>query len=202
MPCYLLTGNHDDRGQIRRSFPHHAYLPTQGEFLHYTFDEGPLRFIALDTLIPGEGGGRMCGERLDWLAARLGEAPQRPTVILMHHPPFRTGIAFMDRIGLEGAGEMARIVERHGNIQRILCGHIHRPIQAFWAGTAVQVSPSPAHQVMLDLRGGPGDGSFIMEPPACMLHLWDSSAGLVSHVSYVGKFEGPRSFRKAGAAPK
>ena len=95
---------------------------------------------------------------------------------------------------------MAEIVKQHGNIQRILCGHIHRPIQAMWAGTAVQVSPSPAHQVMLDLGGDPANGSLIMEPPACMLHLWIPAAGLVSHVSYVGEFEGPHSFRKSREA--
>lgn len=196
MPCYLMTGNHDDRAEMRRAFPGHAYLPEDGEFLHYILDEGPLRFIALDTLIPGEGGGRMCAERLDWLAGRLAEAPDRPTVILMHHPPFDTGIAFMDRKPLGGAKEMARIVEKHSSIQSVLCGHIHRPIQAMWAGTPVRVSPAPAHQVMLDLGGDPSDGYLIMEPPACMLHLWHGSAGLVSHVSYVGEFGAPRSFRK------
>ncbi len=202
MPCYLLAGNHDDRAEMRRAFADHAYLPREGEFLHYMLDRGPLRLIALDTLIPGEGGGRMCPARLEWLAERLREAPGRPTVILMHHPPIETGIAFMDRIGLEGEPEMARIVAEHGQVQRVLCGHIHRSIQALWAGTAVQVSPAPAHQVALDLGGDPSRGYFIMEPPACMLHLWRPPTGLLSHVSYVGEFDGPHPFRKKVDAAK
>jgi 3',5'-cyclic AMP phosphodiesterase CpdA len=203
MPCYLLTGNHDDRSEMRRTFPEHSYLPADGEFLHYTVDyameDGPLRFIALDTLIPGKGGGRMCDERLGWLSGQLADAPDRPTVILMHHPPIQTGIAYMDRFGLEGVDDLAGIVARHKNILRILCGHIHRPIQAMWAGTGVQISPSPAHQIMLDLGGDTSNGYLILEPPAYMLHLWHPITGLVSHVSFVGEFEGPRPFRKSMA---
>ncbi len=30
-------------------------------------------------------------ERLAWLDAKLALAPDRPTLIFMHHPPFRTG---------------------------------------------------------------------------------------------------------------
>ena len=33
----------------------------------------------------------------------------RPTIIAMHHPPFATGIAHMDAVGLEGA-ELERLV--------------------------------------------------------------------------------------------
>ncbi len=98
MPVYLIPGNHDDRDALRAAFKEDGYFPADG-FLHYAVDVGPLRLVALDTLVPGEGGGNLCEARLEWLAATLAEAPARPTVILMHHPPFETGIAHMDRLG-------------------------------------------------------------------------------------------------------
>src|SRR2546428_651295 len=149
--------------------------------------------VALDTLVPGQVGGLLCEERLGWLAARLAEAPDRPTVIFMHHPPFVTGIAYMDGHGLANAREFAEVVRRHPQLERVVCGHLHRPIQARVGGTLASTAPSTAHQVALDL----GDGNplmFTMEPPACLLHVWRPDTGLVSHTSYIGDFDGPYLF--------
>ena len=82
----------------------------------------------------------MCAQRLAWLEQVLDERGQAPSVIFMHHPPFTTGIEAMDRIGLDGAQEMAAIVARHSQIERVLCGHLHRPIQVRWAGTIAQTA--------------------------------------------------------------
>jgi Icc protein len=70
--------------------------------LQYAVDLGPVRLVVLDTVVPQEGRGRLCKHRLRWLDERLAENPQ-PTLIAMHHPPFATGIAHMDALGLEGA---------------------------------------------------------------------------------------------------
>ena len=186
MPVYLIPGNHDDREAMRRVFADHSYLPREG-FMHYVIDGGPVRLIALDTLLPGSGGGVMDGERLAWLDARLGEAPTRPTLIFMHHPPFKTGIAYMDTIGLEGADALAGVVRRHPQVERVVCGHLHRSIQARWAGTVATTAPSTAHQVALDVRED-ADLGFTLEPPGYALHLWRDGLGLVSHVVTVGDY--------------
>lgn len=201
MPVYLVPGNHDDREALVAAFPDHAYLPRQG-FLQYAVEGLPVRLLVLDTLIPGEPGGRICDERRAWLAARLAEAPDRPTALVMHHPPFATGLAYMDEMGLDGADALAEVVRRHPQVERVLCGHLHRPIQTRWAGTVASTAPSTAHQVTLDLRED-GPLAFSMEPPACQLHLWRAGAGLVSHLSYIGAYDGPLVVRtrpaRAGA---
>ncbi len=186
MPWYVVPGNHDDREHLRATFAGRGYFPARG-FLHYVVDTGPLRLIALDTLVPGAPGGRLCAERLDWLDARLSEAPAKPTVLLMHHPPFRTGIGIMDPWGLEGAGGLEAVVPRHPQVERILCGHLHRPIVKRFAGTVASICPATALQVMLDLRQ-PGELNMVDEPSACQLHQWSEGTGLVSHTSYVGEY--------------
>ncbi|MFP2931886.1 phosphodiesterase [Pyxidicoccus sp. 3LG] len=183
MPWFVIPGNHDDREHLRAAFAHRGYLPRQG-FLCYAVDVGPLRLIGLDTHVPGAPGGRLCGERLAWLEARLAEAPERPTLVCMHHPPFRTGIHAADAMGLEGADALAEVIGRHPQVERVLCGHLHRPIVKRFAGTVASTCPSTMHQVGLDL-GLPGRLTLVPEPAACELHLWSEASGLVSHLSYI-----------------
>jgi Icc protein len=193
MPVYLIPGNHDNRDSLTAVFEDHPYLPRGGAFVQYVVDDYPVRLVALDTLVPGQVGGLLCGERLGWLAARLGEARDRPTVIFMHHPPFVTGIGPMDRHGLANAGEFAAVIGRHPQVERVVCGHLHRPIQARVGGTLASTAPSTAHQVALDLADV-HPLAFVMEPPACQLHVWRADTGLVTHTSYIGDFEGPYRF--------
>src|SRR6201989_920397 len=56
MPIFAIPGNHDAREPIRQTFIRDGYLPRQGS-LDYAIEDYPLRIIALDTLVPGEGGG-------------------------------------------------------------------------------------------------------------------------------------------------
>ena len=197
MPVYLVPGNHDDRGNLRKVFADSEYLPDTGEYLQYSVEDHPVRLIGLDTVIPGKAGGELCLHRRAWLEETLAAAPERPTVVFMHHPPFRTNIDHMDVIGLEGAEAMGRLVERHPQIERILCGHLHRPIQVRWRGTLASTAPSTAHQVVLDLRRGT-EGAFALEPPGYQIHVWSRDTGLVSHTAIIGRFDGPHPFADDG----
>lgn len=192
MPVYVIPGNHDAREALRDGFADHRYLPRDG-FLQYVVEKGPLRLVALDTLTPGVPHGELCGRRLDWLEARLAES-DRPTILFMHHPPFECGIMAFDQTRLNlGAERLAAIVQRHPNVERILCGHVHRPIQVRWAGTIAAVAPSTAHQATLDLSPD-APLMYSMEPPAVALHQWRPGTGLVTHLSYVGDYAGPYPF--------
>ncbi len=193
MPLYLIPGNHDDRAGLATAFPEHRYLASDGGFLNYVVDDYPLRLVALDTLLPGEIGGVFCEKRRDWLAARLAEAPTRPTVIAMHHPPFRTGIPKMDRLGLDGARRFVETIRDHDNIERVLCGHLHRPIFRRLANTIVSTAPATAHQIAFEFETE-GRPTMTAEPPACHLHLWlGPEDGLVTHTIYLEEARYPRA---------
>jgi Icc protein len=193
MPVYLIPGNHDEREALRAAFPDHAYLNQFPPFIQYAIEEHELRIVAIDTVVPRQDGGELCAQRLEWLALTLATAPQRPTLLVMHHPPFATHIDFMDDIGLAASDPLAQIVARHPQIERVLCGHLHRPIQARFAGTLACTAPSTAHQITLDLAPD-APGTFTLEPPAYYLHAWQAGAPLVTHTVYVGDFAGPYSF--------
>jgi 3',5'-cyclic AMP phosphodiesterase CpdA len=187
IPWAVLPGNHDDRANLRSAFDREVHPSQNGEFLQYVIEDYPLRLIALDTLIPGESGGRLCPARLQWLGDRLEERPDRPTVVAMHHPPFLTGLAEMDTINCDNSAALGAIVAEQPQIERIICGHVHRPMVIRWNGTVVTTAPATAHQVALNLLDGTPT-AWIMEPPACHLHYWREDSGLVTHQSYIGDY--------------
>lgn len=197
LPIYLLPGNHDERQQLRASFPDHSYLGTDG-FVQYSVPVGDLTVIALDTVVPGASEGSLCAQRLDWLARELETHRARPVVIAMHHPPFRTLIGHMDDIGLlDGAPELEALVQRYPNVQRIVCGHLHRSIQVGFGGTVAMTAPSPAHQVCLDLAPDAAS-AWTLEPPGFALHALPVGGRLVSHLVASGRYEGPYPFHDDG----
>lgn len=198
MPVYLLPGNHDDRDQMRRSFPDHDWLGQEGEFIQYSVRVGKLRLIALDTSEPGKSHGTLDRQRLDWLEQELQARKDEAVVIAMHHPPFRTLIGHMDDIGLvQGAAELEAIVARHPNVERVICGHLHRAIDVRFGGTIACTTPAPAHQVALDLDPR-AQSRWILEPPGFRVLAHDGCGGVVSHVAACGEFEGPHPFHEGG----
>ena len=118
MPVFVIPGNHDRRGNLAAVLrPRHPYLPASG-FQHYVIEDFPVRLIALDTVVPGQGGGAMCGEREAWLADRLNEGGGRASVLLMHHPPFLTGISGMDELICRTTTAFAPLVRSHPEIEQ------------------------------------------------------------------------------------
>jgi 3',5'-cyclic-AMP phosphodiesterase len=197
MPIYLMPGNHDDRGQMRLSFPGHAHWSPDG-FMQYSAAVGDLQLIVLDTVVPGSSSGSLCAQRLQWLATELHTCQNRPVVIAMHHPPFQTLIGHMDAIGLlQGAKELEALIARYPNVERVICGHLHRSIQVRFGGSIASTAPSPAHQVCLDLSPS-APSSWMLEPPGYALHALPAGGRLITHTVASGQYDGPYPFYEAG----
>lgn len=174
-----VPGNHDDRTGMRRVFP---WLPPGGpdDPIRQVVDLDQLRIVTLDTTVPGEHGGRLGEDQLDWLDRVLQESAGRPTLIAQHHPPFETGIAWMDEVGLDDAASQEEVVRRHDHVVGVVCGHVHRPVTTAFAGTVASCWPSTGAQVALRLDGE--RYRYSNESPALVLHRLDDRGRLTSHL--------------------
>ncbi len=186
-PIWPIPGNHDDRMTLAAAF---SQVPQDG-FCHYAIDLNGLRILMLDTLEPGRHGGAFCETRAAWLAEQLATNPNVPTLIAMHHPPFTSGIAWMDTDPAEPwVARFAAAIAGHEQIVAVICGHLHRTIVTRWLGATMIVSPSIAPAVALDLTeidpGHPDQRALITaEPAGYALHRWDGR-NLVSHFESLG----------------
>jgi 3',5'-cyclic AMP phosphodiesterase CpdA len=192
LPFLIVAGNHDDRAGLRQAFPEHTYLPASGA-LNYCIDAHPVRILVLDTCRPGVHHGEVDAPSLAWLERTLRSDPVKPTLVVMHHPPFVSGIPYLDQYRFTDPGPTAEILRGFGNIEAVLCGHVHRTMVKRWAGTVVISCPSTTTEIALQWRSDASPQSYL-GPPACMLHAWDPVEGLVSHVSHIEKGAGPFPF--------
>ena len=176
IPSFPLMGNHDSRGPFLELFPE---TESENGFIQYAIEDWPLRILVLDTLEVGRHGGGFCETRAAWLRQRLDEAPERPTLIALHHPPIATGIDWLtEDPDAEWVARLHRTVNGRSNIVAMISGHVHRPIVTGWGGTTLIVCSSTAPQLALDLSPidaeVPDDRAMIVaEPPGYALHLWD-----------------------------
>ena len=176
-------GNHDRRDNFRAALPQPDGLPG---YIQYGVDAGELRVLVLDTLEEGRHGGGFCETRADWLKAKLAHHSDRPTLIALHHPPIATGIAWMDPApGAVWIERLAQTIRGHGQIVKIVSGHIHRPIAAQWRGHGIAVCAATAAQLSLDFTpidpDSPDERIMVTDaPPAFALHYWNGRE-LVTH---------------------
>ena len=195
LPTVGIPGNHDSRELMRAAFPKAAYAHPTGP-LNQRVETGGLDLVLLDSSVPGKPHGELDPSTLQWLEATLASSPDRPALLFLHHPPFKTGIGHMDRQYLLNAGELAAVVKRHPRTQLIAAGHVHRAILTMFAGIPSTICPAPNHAVDLDLAEL-REPSFKVEPPAFHLHAWFPGEGfgsVVTHQVPIGNFDGPHPF--------
>lgn len=192
LPLLVCPGNHDDRANLRAAFPDQSFGTAKA--CNTRHDLGHLTLLIADSSTPGQPHGSLDEETTRWLSRELASAAARPVAIFLHHPPFQTGIWHMDHQNLHNHGDLEALVRRHGDVRLIAAGHVHRATVTQFAGAMATISPAPSHAVALDLdRSLPP--SFQLEPPGFHLHAWwPEAAAFVTHIIYVGAFDGPHPF--------
>lgn len=169
-PIHVLPGNHDDRARLRVAFG----LPGTGdEPVNYCVEVGPLRLVLLDSNVPGQDPGRFGPRDLAWLDATLGEEPERPTLLALHHTPLSTGLPGWDAINLDPAEieALGEVVARHPQLRAIVGGHLHRVAAATLAGRPVLSAPSTYLQAQPDFDFDDEDVEMV-GPPGFALHVF------------------------------
>jgi 3',5'-cyclic AMP phosphodiesterase CpdA len=152
-PTILLMGNHDRRDAFGRYFPgvsrdEHGFVQTM-----QVFDAATI--VTLDTLNEAAPNheGLLCEQRLAFLEHALTSAPgDRPLLLFQHHPPFDTGLRYMDTIRLANPEAEWDVIARTRRPDYLFMGHLHRPIAGAWRGIPFHIQRALAHQVAFDLE--------------------------------------------------
>lgn len=168
LSTYVITGNHDARAPMRAAFA--SSLPAEGP-LNWVHRISEVHLIGLDTLIEGQGAGALSSESLLFLQNALTQAGGAPVLLALHHPPFASGIRFMDDIGLTNHDAFRDIIADYKGRLRMVCGHIHSMMAADVAGHVALSAPSPCSTFAYDRRHDAPVGYHTVED-GCLLHRW------------------------------
>jgi 3',5'-cyclic AMP phosphodiesterase CpdA len=177
MPVHLTLGNHDDRAAFLSVFGAERDDP-MGR-VSVALDAGGHRIILLDTTEAGLIGGRLCQGRLDWLAARLDEARDRPAIVVQHHhanPLFLP----VDEIILDNAADYVAVLHRHPEVRQVIAGHVHLPTAAVWKGVPMTTLAGSHYSVSPHVPGVPGRQRQL-EGPAQMAVVLAHPEGVTVH---------------------
>ncbi len=181
MPVHPLMGNHDERDAFRAAFADHPGVAGKTEFVQYTANCGPVTVVVCDTTDPGELGGQLGPDRLEWLDTQLAAAAGSPTIVAMHHPPLLTGIHEFDTEIPLAPPDRAAVAALPDPPELIVSGHIHLAIRGVSGPTPVFVCPSVHLQAEFDLTPE-ASVRLVPDPPGYAVHLHGAGEGLVSHV--------------------
>ncbi|MFE4613964.1 phosphodiesterase [Streptomyces niveus] len=185
LPLFLVAGNHDEPGALVDAFGGTGLMGGAHQ-AYYVAELPGLTLVALDSSVPGEGGGRLGPAQLDWLDTVLARRPDIPAFVCLHHPPLPVGIPFLDGMRLADGDALAQVLLRHTNVARVLAGHVHRPVTAAYAHSTLAIAPSTHLQSGLALREGVPN--YLPEPTSFLLHLlagasWITHTVPVSHAA-------------------
>ena len=111
--------------------------------------------VTLDTLNEDtpDHAGILCEARLGFLAEALASAPtDRPLLLFQHHPPFDSGLRYMDTIKLANGEAEWDVIARTRKPDYMFMGHLHRPIAGSWRGIPFHIQRALTHQVAFDFE--------------------------------------------------
>ncbi|WP_428925330.1 metallophosphoesterase [Marinibacterium sp. SX1] len=144
-PLRLLPGNHDGRAAMRAAFPEQEW---QGApYLNFSADLDGLHLVGLDSVVERQTEGDFPPAQAAWLGGALDD---RPTLIVLHHPPCPMGLPFMDGFRFDNGPALACTIAGH-NVLRLACGHVHADVAVHWAGTVVAAADAGSVHIPPDM---------------------------------------------------
>ena len=161
---WLLPGNHDDRAVMRAAFGDR--IPADGAArVTFSFRARDWLCLGLDTHVPGEVGGRIGADQVEWIEQQLARESPRAAALFMHHPPVELGRAWLDRIGVEDGHLLRELLAREPRIRLVCCGHVHHESSHRLGQAEVVTVPSTGLQFSTE-----GDvAEFVAAPPGYRL---------------------------------
>lgn len=124
-PVLAVPGNHDDPAVVGAAFG-----PSVREV-------GAWRVLGVDTSRPRQVHGTV---DVDDVRDRLDALDDRPTLLVLHHPPVSPSTHEWFR--LDGAPELAGLLAGRPHVAAVLSGHLHQPFEDEVGGVPVLGCPS------------------------------------------------------------
>jgi Icc protein len=145
LPTYMVLGNHDNRAAFHRVM---NTQPSTPEAPHYfSFDYQGYHFIGLDSHEPGQHGGFLDPVQLAWLRDDLDQHREQPTLVFVHHHPWEIALRWLDVQRLRNGEALVHLLQQHGNVRWIICGHVHLDHQIQRDGLTQLTTPSTCFQI-------------------------------------------------------
>lgn len=177
-PILMVPGNKDDRQAMRTAFDGAGWTE---DHLSVAQTIKGVRIVGLDVMVPGEKHGD-AGPAIEWLRQQLvvGE----PVLLFMHHHPFNTGFARVDKAMCRSVEPLAdAIVTADARVMLLTCGHGHRTVFSMFAGAPAMMCPSLAQPNPLEF--GEYAPPPTADPPAFALHNVENGR-VASHIVALG----------------
>jgi len=174
LAVHVVPGNHDDRRNLAGVLDHFA-----GDHDELADGRRPARsdlgdfvLLLLDSLVPGASHGELGEAQLEWLEHQVEAAAGRPHVVALHHPPFPIGVDGIDTVRLRDADALELLLRRHDDVERLLCGHVHRVVARTFGGVLATTCGSTWRSLALDrVPGAPLRSAAPQE--LALLHVYD-----------------------------
>ncbi|SEC08416.1 3',5'-cyclic AMP phosphodiesterase CpdA [Paramicrobacterium humi] len=142
-----LMGNHDERPAMRSVMLDEV---ASEEPVDRVWDFDGLRFIGLDTSVPGYHHGELTTAQLRWLDSELSKPAPHGTIIGLHHPPIPAPQPIFDILELREQSRFADVV-RGRDVRAILGGHLHYSSHGTFAGIPVSVAAATCYTMNLSM---------------------------------------------------
>ncbi|MGH8171399.1 MAG: metallophosphoesterase [Steroidobacteraceae bacterium] len=190
LPVLCLPGNHDEPDAMRRELDCEPFV------IGGAVDLGLWRIVLLDSTIPGSAAGRLSAQSLASLQSALAGARQRHVLVCLHHHPVPVASRWLDRVGLQNAGEFLGIVDGHSNVRGIVWGHVHQSYDALRNGVRLLATPSTCAQFL------PRSEQFAIDrmPPAYRTLELKADGSILTEVVWVESGAGGGCSKSAWAA--
>ncbi|MGY5358556.1 3',5'-cyclic-AMP phosphodiesterase [Cronobacter dublinensis] len=140
-PCVWLPGNHDFQPAMFSTLQDAGISPAKRVFAgdHW-------QVLLLDSQVFGVPHGELSDYQLEWLERMLQQAPERHTLLLLHHHPLPSGCGWLDQHSLRNAPALDEVLSRYPQVKHLLCGHIHQELDLDWNGRRLLATPSTCVQ--------------------------------------------------------
>ena len=113
----------------------------------------------------------------------------------MYHPPIKFDVLETDVDGFIGKEILGSFISKYHHVEKIICRHIHVPINTSLNDTVISTVPSMGMQLLLDmtLKREPEN---VLEALAYHVHYWTTDKKLITHTVVVKPVDGPYLFEE------